>query len=138
MMEIADEYQFFCLDCEADRQGSRVPLKSDFVEHILTKCHLRIIPISQALPSIKYKNVLPVFNITFSKRWNKKLIVSYKKQTLKLLKEEPDKVIKEYKKPKQCLKFNCSFVATSPPDMLHHIRQHIKNVTDYRKLNEHI
>ena len=71
-METADDYQFFCLDCEDGRQGSRVPLKSDFVEHILTKCHLRIIPISQAIPSIKHNSVLPAFNITFSKRWNKK------------------------------------------------------------------
>ena len=45
----------------------------DIGGHIITKHHTRFSPIENCFPSEKNKNILSLPNISFSRKWNKKV-----------------------------------------------------------------
>ena len=120
------EYTAFCVNCEEETLGSRVPLKANYVTHILTKCHINILPINEAMPSLKQKFTIPISNITFSHKWNRIVTKLYVIHTKQLLKTFPEKVVTKYRKNKKCLKLKCNFQTDDPTIMFKHIRNHVK------------
>ena len=92
---VQESYYYFCMDCEAERgyffhflcvyltdyvlgAGCRVPISSDIASHIMEKRHTNFTPIRDILPSLKNRTFLTLPNITFSKKWNRKVIVKVK------------------------------------------------------------
>ena len=92
---LKEKYFYFCLDCEEERgnirlwffnfllflsgEGCRVPISIDIGEHIITKHHTRFTPIENFFPSEKNKNILSLPNISFSRKWNKKVKIDSQK-----------------------------------------------------------
>lgn len=120
------KYTAFCVNCEEGTPGSKVPLEANYVTHILTKCHINIIPINEAMPTLRQNFSIPIFNVTFSQKWNRKVTRLYVDYAKQLLKTCPKKVVTEYKRNKKCLKPKCSFQTKDPIFMLKHIRNHVK------------
>jgi hypothetical protein len=50
-----------------------VPISIDIAGHIMEKGHTNFTPIRDEIPSLRNKAFLPVPNISFSKKWNKKV-----------------------------------------------------------------
>merc|ERR1719319_2070773 len=63
-------YYYFCLDCEASRDGCRVPLTMDIASHVVERRHTNFQPIEQVLPDTGY---VPLENLSYNKKWNKKV-----------------------------------------------------------------
>ena len=88
---LKEKYYYFCLDCEEEKgnndfcffyflkflliagEGCRVPISVDIAGHIITKQHTRFTPIENCFPSMKNKNLLSLSNISYSRKWNKKV-----------------------------------------------------------------
>ena len=62
-------YYYFCLDCEAERPGSRFPLTLDLASHIIQRNHTNFRPITDFFQN----SFLSLDNITYSTAWNKKV-----------------------------------------------------------------
>ena len=63
-------YYYFCLDCEASRDGCRVPLTMDIASHVVERRHTNFQPIEQVLPDTGY---VSLENLSYNKTWNKKV-----------------------------------------------------------------
>ena len=85
----------------------------DIAGHILKKGHVKFEPIAKKYPAID----LSLSNITYSKKWNRSVISSWKADQRILLKENPSFRGVIFKKPRKCLKFNCEFMCDSPLDL---------------------
>ena len=67
-------YYYFCLDCEASRDGCRVPLTMDIASHVVERRHTNFQPIEQVLPDTGY---VSLENLSFNKKCNKKVGTVY-------------------------------------------------------------
>jgi len=127
---LKEKYYYFCLDCEEEKgEGCRVPISADIAGHIITKQHTRFTPIENCFPSMKNKNLLSLSNISYSRKWNKKVIQDWKRNMTAQLNAATSglDVQFKYEKPRRCLQVLCQFVAEDPADMFKHIREkHVK------------
>ena len=112
--------------------------------------HTRFTPIEDVLPSLQNKSFLSLPNISFSKKWNRKVRETLKynqckntiPQVIKDWKVSMNSVLDniekgggastsiqfQYEEPRKCLETGCQFVAEDPADIFKHIRQqHVKS-----------
>ena len=118
----------------------------------MEKHHTRFTPIEDVMTSLQNRSFLSLPNISFSKKWNRKVreTLQYNQcdntipQVIKDWKVSMNSVLDniekggeastsiqfQYEKPRKCLQAACMFEAEDPADMFKHIRQqHVKNIT---------
>ena len=127
-----------------------MPISSDIASHIMEKQHTRFTTIEDVMTSLKKKSFLSLPNISFSKKWNRKVreTLQYNQcdntipQVIKDWRVSMNSVLDnienggggstsiqfQYEKPRKCLHPACQFEAEDPADMFKHIRQqHVKS-----------
>ena len=72
--DLKHHYYYFCLDCEVDQPGSKVPITLDIASHIMERGHVNFQPISEVFPD---RGHVLVENITFNLKFNKKVCLQF-------------------------------------------------------------
>jgi len=117
---LQQHYYYFCLDCEAERPGARVPVTVDLATHILEKKHMNFQPITEVLQG---KASVDLENLSYNPKYNKKIIREWQRIALGAGAEELKKYT--YDTPRSCLK--CAQLFPDSADMFLHIRNnHIR------------
>jgi len=116
VIEETHSYRYFCLDCETEREGdTRVPLTQESLDsHKETKGHSRTELIQDKVGNV----AVPVFNINFSHKWNKRVGRDWKRQFFCVKRLQ---MSGQYSAARPCLHPACTFTAGDAADMFKHI-----------------